>query len=79
MLELDDEPADVQNATPVEDEVRQGEVDEILSRDAMEARKKLDPQQPVRHRCRKNVCFKPPAKISNHQCSRLTKDILSIT
>ena len=53
MQDLEDEPEDVQNATPVEDEVKRGEMDEIDEKKVYNAAKGWE-QRP-RHYCKKDV------------------------
>lgn len=53
MNELEDEPLDVQNATPVEDEVKKGEIDEVSVKTMNSAFKSTE--SPPRHCCQKEV------------------------
>ncbi|XP_023246504.1 LOW QUALITY PROTEIN: uncharacterized protein LOC106645966 [Copidosoma floridanum] len=54
MQELEDEPKDVQNARPVEEEVKKAETSECLN-DATPAPKPKKPNGPPPHRCQKAV------------------------
>jgi hypothetical protein len=52
MLELEDEPEDVQNASPVAEEIKNGEIDKIIKKIDTSPKYKT---QKVKHCCKKKV------------------------
>lgn len=58
MNELEDEPEDVQNASPVVEEVAKGEKDEFSVKTMSVSAKSEETRPTKRHRCKKEVSFR---------------------